>query len=256
MADKPIRVLIVDDESLARDRIRLYLKTRPNVSVIGECRNGREALNLLTEKSVDLVFLDISMPDVDGIELIDLVGIENFPPVIFTTAYDEYAVKAFELHAVDYLLKPFSEDRFLESLERAEREMLLRNGSHRQALEQLVASKGARARRRLLVRDSGQINIVEIDDIDHIEAAGNYLMLHLGKNRHMIRETMKGILERLHTEQFVRIHRSYIVNIERIKRLIPQDHGDFTVELTSGHSVPLSRRFRPSVEEYLGEHLA
>ncbi len=256
MADKPLRVLIVDDEPLARDRIRLYLKNRPSFEVAGECRNGREALAALTHKSVDLVFLDISMPDVDGLELIDLVGIETFPPVIFTTAYDEYAVKAFELHAVDYLLKPFDEDRFTDALKRAERESLLRDDRRRRAIEQLLASSPQPARRRLLVRDSGQINIVDVDDIDHIEAAGNYLMLHLGSRRHMIRETMKGILARLDTEQFVRIHRSYIVNVERIDRLIPEDHGDFTVELSTGNSIPLSRRFRPSVEQYLGEHLA
>jgi two-component system LytT family response regulator len=255
-ADRKIQALIVDDERLARKRIRSLLKNERDVEVVGECADGAEALAAIRKQSPDLVFLDVQMPEMDGFQVLQEVGGDRMPAVVFVTAYDKYALRAFEVHALDYLLKPFDEDRFGEALRRAKEQVL--GGSNGELHGRLIAliehlRSGERYVDRLLVKASGRVLFLKTEDIDWIEAAGNYVRLHVGKESHLLRETMNTIETRLDPAHFLRIHRSTIVNLDRIKEMQPWFSGEYVVLLKDGTELRLSRGYRDKFDERLGE---
>ena len=247
-----IRTLVVDDEPLAREGILIRLRGEPDIDVIGECRNGREGAAAILREAPDLVFLDVQMPRLDGFGVIESVGPKRMPPVIFVTAYDEHAVKAFEVHALDYLLKPIDGARFRDALERAR----LRVRSHDleaiggQLQEMLGALKaGAEHLERLSIKSRGRITFLSVNDIDWIEAADNYVQVHTGRQSHLVHATLNGLESRLDSRRFLRIHRSAIVNVSRIKELQPLFHGEYTVTLHNGTRLTLSRRYRDKLKQ-------
>ena len=214
-----IRTLIVDDMQLARERVRRYLSADPEVEVVGECADGREAVGAVGQLTPDLLFLDVQMPEIDGFQVLAEVGADLVPAVIFVTAYDQFALGAFDVHAVDYLLKPFDRERFRRAVERAKGQIRRRpTGDMDGRLRALLSDVGAAPKylKRLLVKSSGVTIILPTDEIDSIEGAGNYLRLKAGGEAHMIRERLIQLEGKLDPEKFVRIHRSTIVNIDRI----------------------------------------
>lgn len=215
-----IRALIVDDEALARERVRSLLEGT-DVTVIEECSGGRDAVDAILEHRPDLVFLDVQMPDLDGFEVLDAVASEWLPAVIFVTAYDEYAIKAFDVHAIDYLLKPIEPERFSKALARATKRGLLN-------------LLDARPIDRLVIRARGKVSFLKPSEIDWIEADGKHVHLHAGRETHVVRHTLTGLEQRLASHGFVRVHRSAIVNVDRIKELEPWFHGEFVVILKDG----------------------
>jgi two-component system LytT family response regulator len=251
---RPIRALVVDDEPLARERI-VTLLAKEDVEVVGECADGAAAIDAILRLSPDLAFLDVQMPGADGFDVIQLVGPSKMPPVIFVTAYDNYALRAFEVHALDYLLKPFDRDRFHAALERARQEIERRqNGALEKRLLALVRDLRPAAQRldRLVVKSGGRVFFVKAEEIDWIEAAGNYVRLHLGADSHLFRETMNALEARLDPDRFFRIHRSRIVNMERIQELQPWFNGEYLVLLRNGTKLTLSRGYREKLQERLG----
>jgi two-component system LytT family response regulator len=258
-----ISVLIVDDEAMARKRIRRLLSEEPAVTLDGECRNGREALEAIAEYRPDLVFLDVQMPELDGFGVLRALEPELIPTVIFVTAYDAYAVHAFEVHALDYLLKPFDAQRFRDAFQRA-RAYIERQratpGDHRvlALLEQLVADRGAGPARspghyleRFVAKVDGRMFPVRTDTVDWIESAGNYVRLHVGQGVHTVRDTMSALETKLDPQRFARIHRSTIVNLDRIGEIQPWFGGDYMIILRNGTRLKLSRWYRDSVGEAL-----
>ncbi|MBZ5537413.1 MAG: LytTR family DNA-binding domain-containing protein [Acidobacteriia bacterium] len=249
-----IRVLIVDDEVLARERIRDLLRGQSGYEVIGECSNGRDAVQKILELEPDLLFLDVQMPGLNGLDVVEAVGPGHMPVVIFVTAYDQYALKAFEVHALDYLLKPFDRPRFQKSLQRAQVQIQQqRTGNLDDRLRVLLEDlKGTRKfLDRLVVKDAGRIFFLKANEIDWVEAAGNYLRLHVGKESHLLRETMGRFEHQLDPNHFLRIHRSAIVNIERVKEFRPLFHGEYSVILRDGRQLTLSRAYRGRLNEHL-----
>jgi two-component system LytT family response regulator len=253
-----IRTIIVDDEPPARKKIRELLKTDPDVEIIDECSNGREAVQTIAAKSPDLMFLDIQMPELDGFGVIEAIGPDQPPAVIFVTACDHYAVRAFEVHAIDYLLKPFDGQRFQLALDRAKTHLWF---DHRKELNQQLDSilrelKGpTRQYERFVVKSGGRVFFLRNDEIDWIEAAGNYVRVHVGKETHPLRETMNAIAKKLDPLLFIRIHRSTFVNIEKIKELQPWFHGEYVVILRDGTQLTMSRSYRNNLPELLGTSL-
>ena len=251
-----IRTLVVDDEPMARERILSLLQQEGDVEVIGQCSDGVQAVSAIQQQSPDLVFLDVQMPGCDGFGVIQNIGADRMPTVVFVTAYDEYALRAFEVHALDYLLKPFGKDRFQETLKHA-RESLERPraGDLGRRLLALVHDLKPEQQRldRLVVKSGGRVFFLRTDEIDWIEAAGNYVRLHLGEESHLFRETMNGMEARLDARRFVRIHRSRIVNTERIKELQPWFNGEYVVILRNGTRLTLSRGYREKLQEQLGK---
>jgi two-component system LytT family response regulator len=253
-----IRTLIVDDEPLARSRVHELLSSQPDIEVLGECGNGREAIAAIKGRKPDLVYLDVQMPEVTGFGVLEALEPAATPAVVFVTAFDEFAVRAFEVHALDYLLKPFDRERFLTSLERArEAVRWRRDGRLDQRLAGLLADLGVQRRylQRVLVKSGGRTVLLKIGEIDWIEAAGNYVRLHAGRERHLLRETMTALEEKLDPEQFVRVHRSTMVNLERVRELEPYFHGDYIVKLEDGTRLTLSRTYRERLEQRLGRAL-
>ncbi len=250
-----IRTLVVDDEPIARERIMSLLQQENDVEVVGECSDGVQAVSAIQQQSPDLVFLDVQMPGTDGFGVIQNIGADRMPTVVFVTAYDEYALKAFEVHALDYLLKPFGKDRFQETLKHAREHLDRRRagdlGRRLLALVQDLKPETQR-RDRLVVKSGGRVFFLRTDEIDWIEAAGNYVRLHLGEESHLFRETMNGMEGRLDSRRFVRIHRSRIVNTERIKELQPWFNGEYVVILRNGTRLTLSRGYREKLQEQLG----
>lgn len=250
-----LRVLVVDDEPLARRKLVRFLEAEPGTLVVGECGDGAEALRRIEELAPDLVFLDIQMPGVSGLEVAEAIGPEAIPALVFVTAFDQYAVKAFEIHALDYLLKPFDRDRFRRALERARAE---RAGGADGALRRQLADVLAELRRRtgpaprFLVRERGGVAIVRAADVDWIEAQGNYVCLHVGPEAHLLRETMAGIEGRLDPSAFLRIRRTAIVNVARIEALRPWTKDEKVVVLGTGARLAVSRRYRERAERLLG----
>lgn len=215
-----IRALIVDDEALARERVRSLL-AGTDVSVIEECGGGRDAVDAILEHRPDLVFLDVQMPDLDGFEVLDAVASEWLPAVIFITAYDAYAIKAFDVHAIDYLLKPIEPERFQKALARATK-------------RDLLTLLDARPIDRLVIRARGKVSFLKPSEIDWIEADGKHVHVHAGRDTHVLRHTLTGLEQRLAPHGFVRVHRSAIVNVDRIKELEPWFHGEFVLILKDG----------------------
>jgi two-component system LytT family response regulator len=255
---KPIHVLLVDDEPLAREMIREMLKDDPEAEVVGECVNGREAIEAIQEHNPDLIFLDVQMPEIGGFEVLEALKSVHVPHVIFVTAYDQYAVRAFEVHALDYLLKPFDRERFESAWRRAKLHILAaRNGEMDQRilaiLEELKA--GSKYLERLVIKSGGRVFFLDTDDIDWIEAEGNYVSVHTGKKSHLLRETISSLEAQLDPKKFLRIHRSSIVKIDRIKELQPWFHGEYRVILLDGTQLTLSRNYRENLQEALGRFL-
>ena len=251
-----IRTLVVDDEPMGRERVLSLLQQEEDVEVIGECSDGTQAIAAIQQHSPDLVFLDIQMPGANGFGVIDAVGAHRMPNVIFVTAYDEYALKAFEYHALDYLLKPFNRDRFQETLKHARASLERRRaGDLGRRLLALVNDIKPDAPRleRLVVKSGGRVFFLRTEEIDWIEAAGNYVRLHLGDESHLFRETMNRMEARLDSRRFVRIHRSRIVNSERIKELQPWFNGEYVVILRNGTRLTLSRGYRDRLQDQLGK---
>ncbi|MCP4664496.1 MAG: response regulator transcription factor [bacterium] len=254
-----ITTIIVDDEPLAREKLRGFLESESDIEVIAECRDGAEALITIEQEKPDLVFLDVQMPELDGFEVLDNLDRTHLPTVIFVTAYDQYALKAFEVHAVDYLLKPFDRERFREALNRARIELERRQVSgmkrHLEALLEDIESRRSKYPERLVVKTSGRVVFLKVAEIDWVDAAGNYVKLHTGNESLLLRETMGRIEERLDPRQFLRIHRSTIVNIEGIRELQQQFHGDYVVILKTGQRLTLSRSYRDKIQELLERSL-
>lgn len=266
MTERPIRALIVDDEPLARRRIDRLLEGRDDVEVIGECANGRIAAETITEQEPDLVFLDIHMPDKDGFEALEAAATGRPPIVVFVTAYDEHALRAFEARALDYLLKPFDDERFERTLERAIRRIRDRESSElRDRLMAILDVQGSETRDgraggggigsdRLVVREGERIFFLKTEEIDWIEAADYKAKLHVGGVVHEIRESLTS-LEEILPFNFARIHRSTIVNLDRVAELQPWFHGAYAVILEDGTELRLSRGRRKELEEKLGRSL-
>jgi two-component system LytT family response regulator len=242
-----ISTIIVDDEPLARERLKRFLRDEPDVQVVGECGNGADALKQIRAIKPELVFLDIQMPEKDGFEVVEALDGGHVPAIIFVTAYDQYALQAFEVHALDYLLKPFNRERFRRAVAHARAQIeKIRLGNLDERLSSLLADlqTGRRYLERLVVKSVGRVFFLRTAEIDWIEAAGNYLKLHVGRDSHMIRETMNSIESKLDPAVFLRIHRSTIVNIDRIKELHPMFSGDYSVILRNGTELALSRNYR------------
>jgi two-component system LytT family response regulator len=253
-----IRTLIVDDEPLARERVRALLEREPDIQVIGECGDGRTALETIRGEHPDLVLLDVQIPELDGFAVLESLPPEALPAVIFVTAYDQYALQAFEVHAVDYLLKPFDEERFQRALERARRAVRMERGEgmSEKLLALLADLKSPPSYlERLVVKSSGRLFFLRTDEIDWIESSGNYVCLHVAGESHLLRETMAGLEARLDPARFIRIHRTAIVQIDRIKELHPLFHGEYEVVLRDGVRLTLSRGFRDRLEGLLGKEL-
>jgi len=228
-----IRALIVDDEALARERVRSLLQAATGVTVLGECMGGREAVEAILEQSPDLVFLDVQMPDLDGFQVLEAVGDDRLPAVVFVTAHDEYALRAFDVHAVDYLLKPIEPERFAKMLARV-RENLGDKGDRR--IESLLDALATRnlPLDRLVIRSRGKVSFLKPSEIDWVEADGKHVRLHVGREAHVVRQQLQRLEPRLAPHGFVRVHRSAIVNVDRIKELEPWFHGEYVVVLKDG----------------------
>lgn len=249
-------MLLVDDEPLAREMLREMLQGDPHATIVGECGNGREAVDAITAQSPDLVFLDVQMPDLGGFEVIEGLGKGNIPYVIFVTAYDQYAIRAFEVHALDYILKPFDRERFERSWERAREQILRdRNGGTNQRILALLEDlkAGNKYLERLVIKASGRIYFLETNEIDWVEADGNYVSVHSSKKAHLLRETITSLEQQLDPKKFVRIHRSSIVRLDRIKELKPWFHGEYRIILLDGTQLTLSRNYRDRLQEALGK---
>lgn len=251
-----IRTVIADDEPLAREKLRGFLSRHPDFVLAGEAGDGLEAVSVIERVRPELLLLDIQMPELDGFEVLAALEGPSTPYVIFATAYDHYAVKAFEVGAVDYLLKPIAPDRFDQAVERARAE--LRRGDGAALAERLArvleAAAPSRPRvERFLIRERDRSLFVNTGEVDWIEAAGNYVKLHARGGTHLLRATMKDLLPRLDPAQFARIHRTAIVNLRRVKYLEPWSHGDQRVVLESGERLTLSRRFRAALPLTLGD---
>jgi two-component system LytT family response regulator len=237
-----LNVLIVDDEPLARRRLRKLLSDEPAVDVVGECGDGASAVEAVGRLKPDLLLLDVQMPGMDGFDVIDAIGPERCPAVVFVTAFDKYALKAFDVHAVDYLLKPFDRARLRRAIARARAAAARATELGRRLLALVTEVRGGPLE-RIVVKSAGRVQFVRTTEIDWIEAAGHYLLVHAGAELHEIRDTLSRLEARLGADRFVRVHRSAIVNVDRIKELLPSFHGEFVVVLRDGTRVASSRGY-------------
>ncbi|MFN8546633.1 MAG: response regulator [Candidatus Eisenbacteria bacterium] len=242
-----IRAYIADDEALAREGLRLRLDPAPDVEIVGEAASGRVAVEGILALRPDLVFLDIEMPELNGFEVIAAVGSEHLPRVVFVTAFDQYAIRAFDAHAVDYLLKPVSAARLAEALARVRRDLALHSPLEAAArVNELLESRtpGDHWLDRFVVSEGDRVILVRVEEVDWIGAAGNYVELHLGARTLLLRERMSELADRLDPLRFARIHRSSIVNLARVRKLLPERHGDGVLVLESGARLKISRSYR------------
>ncbi|MFN0105906.1 MAG: LytR/AlgR family response regulator transcription factor [Bryobacteraceae bacterium] len=248
-----IRTVIIDDERLARQRIRRMLSDVPDFEVAAEFENSEHGLAYLESNPAELLFLDVQMPGLDGFALLEALSPERTPMVIFVTAYDEYALRAFDVHAFDYLLKPFDQARFEKTIDRARKQL----ASEERNSEKLIHLLNEFRQRnqepaRFAIKTPGRLYFVRQEDIDWMEAADNYVNLHVGAETHLIRETMNALEQRMDSHRFLRIHRSTIVNADRIKELRPWFHGEYVVLLKDGTELTLSRTYREKILSLLG----
>jgi two-component system, LytTR family, response regulator len=248
-----LTALIVDDEPASRSRIRNLLRTAPDIVIAGESGNGDDALIAIRDLEPSIVFLDVQMPGIDGFEVVRRLDPKTMPLIVFVTAFDRYAVDAFEVRALDYLVKPVRRARFEQALERARETLKTRRDEWR---ERVLTLSGERPQRinRVVLRTRNRIFWVAAETVDWVEAAGNYAAVHIGAESHLIRETMSTIAERLDPEKFVRVHRTAIVNIDRVREVIQVTRGEYVLLLADGSTrVPLSRSYRARLEFLLGE---
>lgn len=241
---KPIRTIIVDDEPLARENLMLRLQDLDDCEIVAQCSGGRATLQAIEQHQPDVLFLDIQMPDLDGFEVVDRIPADQMPVIVFVTAYDHYALDAFKIHALDYLLKPFSSERFETAWTHA-REQVLRL---RQDRSHPLPYAG-----RLVVKTDGRISFLKVDEIDWIEANGDYTRIHCGQKSYLLRKTMNDLATRLVAEGFSRISRSVIVNLDRICELTPLNKGEYRVELKGGTHLKLTRSYRSQLEILIGD---
>jgi two-component system LytT family response regulator len=250
-----LRTLIIDDEPLARTALSRLLKRDRDINVIGQCGDGEAALQAIQQLQPDLVFLDVQMPEMDGFQVVEAVGIEQMPVTIFVTAYDRYAIRAFDSNAVDYLLKPFASDRLSRAVARARDRCQGRQD--KETARRLFSLLGSRYQfdyvQRLTVASGGRILFVSVAEIDWIEAEGNYARLHVERRIYDVRETLQALMEKLDPREFIRIHRSTIVNIRRIREVQPWFQGSHMVLLQSGEELRMSRYQRDAVDRLLGK---
>lgn len=247
-----IRTLIVDDELLARERLRQLLENEPEIELVGECADGQEAVAAIRKESPDLIFLDVQMPELDGFGVLEAMTAQRPPVIVFVTAHDKFALRAFEVHAVDYLLKPFDRERFKTALLRALERAKHREGAGQNQPQSAVIAElrwPPKPLERLAVKTGGRLILIKLEEIDYIEAAHNYVELHVQKQSHLLRETLNAIEARLPAEKFVRISRSVIVNVERVKELQPLFYGEYTLTLHNGTRLTLSRRYRDKLQQ-------
>jgi two-component system, LytTR family, response regulator len=249
-----LRTVIADDEGLARKKLRLLLGLEGGVNVSAECRDGKETIAAVQVHKPDLLFLDIEMPDLDGFEVLNQIRGDQMPIVIFTTAYHHHAIRAFEAHALDYLLKPFNQVRLHRSLERARSELLK---SHEQSVRARILDSFSSTKpesiplRRLVIKTSGRVVFLDMNEIDWIEAAANYVRVHAGRDFYLLREGIGNMAAKLDSGRFVRIHRSFIVNISRIRELQPCDNGEFIAVLKNGKELSCSRGCRSELQRLI-----
>jgi two-component system LytT family response regulator len=248
-----IKALIVDDEPLARDRIREMLKEHPDIEVIGEARNGREAIDSVVSHNPDLVFLDVQMPDLDGFDVLQHLNVEQLPVIIFVTAYDQHALRAFDVHAVDYLTKPFDRKRFAEAVTQAK---VFMKGAKEPDTARILSMlqelrAGARYLERFAVKNGETVFFVRAEDVDAIEAQGNYVRLNLANSSHLLRDTLNNVESQINPRMFVRIHRRTIVNVDRIKEVQTWARGEYRVVLSTGAHYTLSRGYRQHFENFI-----
>jgi two-component system LytT family response regulator len=258
---RKIRVLIVDDEPLAREGMRIHLREETGIEIIGECANGVDAVSAIARQSPDLVFLDVKMPLLDGFGVAEAVGLERMPVVIFVTAFDEYALRAFEAHALDYLLKPVDGERLRESLKRARAQLENKSSADysRQLLAMLDDFKAGKERsalerkylERVAIKSAGRVFFLEVERIGWITAEGNYVRLHAGRESYLLRETIAGIESKLSPDQFLRIRRSTLVRINFIRELHPLFNGQYELLLEGGTRLTSSRRYRKNLDALL-----
>lgn len=260
----PIEILIADDELLARRRISKLLHTQTGVEIIGEAKNGLETVSMIESRRPELVYLDIQMPDLDGFGVLKQIPQDIMPLIIFVTAFDQYALKAFEFHAMDYLLKPFDDDRFEDALTHAVSQIRRQklddfNDKLMALMENFDAGNTAQPPatenhylQRLAVKSSGRVYFLKTEEIDWIEAAGVYVNLHTGRESHLIRESISKLESQLAPAQFLRIHRSTIVNIDKIKEMQSYFHGEYIVIMKDGTELKLSRSYRDKLQAVLG----
>lgn len=247
-----IRALIVDDEPLARERIRNLLQDESDVEIAGECANGIEAVEQFSRLNPELVFMDVQMPGMDGFGALQNIPGENLPVVIFITAFDQHALRAFDAHALDYLLKPFKPARFKAAVQRAREQITNKQaGAAARNLLDLLAERSAATGQlsRLTIKTDDRVMVVLVDDIDSIESAGNYVAVHVGKDQHILRDTLTALEAKLPAKKFLRISRGAIVNLEHVKELQPMFKGESVVILRNGRTIPTTRSLREIQEK-------
>ncbi|HEX2217453.1 MAG TPA: response regulator [Gemmatimonadales bacterium] len=250
-----ISVLVVDDEPPARRRIRSLLADQADLEVVGECGNGREAITAIRELHPDLVFLDVQMPEVSGFDVIEAIGPAAMPVVVFATAYDEFALRAFDAHALDYLLKPFEQERFERALERVRHQLRrVRDEGEDERLRALVRALRGEATRleRLPVRVGPRTRLIALDDVDYLEARSNYVRLHVGERSYLVRDTLSGLEARLDRGRFLRIHRSLVVNMVRVQEVESLFAGEYVLHLRGGVRITSGRTYRRALETAFG----
>ena len=251
---RKIRTIIVDDEPLAREGVRMMLDPDSDISVVAECTNGTEAVTTIVDQNPDLVFLDVQMPEMNGFEVLEAVGAKQIPHVIFVTAYDKYAIQAFEIHALDYLLKPFTAGRFSEALERVKKQISNEESSNLSRklatlLEEVKPKSGYLE--RIIIKDAGRVFFINVEEISWIEAADVYVRLHTGSQSHLVRGSISKLEAKLDPSQFLRIHRSTILSLKHIKELQPLFHGEYQITLRDGTKLTSSRSYRDKLQVIL-----
>jgi two-component system LytT family response regulator len=248
-----IRSIIADDEPLAREKLRILLASEAGIRVVAECRDGRQTIAALREYRPDLLLLDIHMPLADGFQVLKAIPEDQLPIVIFTTAYDHYAIRAFEEQALDYLLKPFDQQRLHRAIQRARAELLKFHNRHwaRQIFDFVGRANTKSKSDRLVIKTGGRVLFLDTDEIDWIEGAANYVRVHVGKESYLVRESIGGIFDRLDPSQFIRIHRSVITNVCKIKELQPCNTGEYILILKDGKQLPCSRGYRAGLQRFI-----
>lgn len=247
-----ICVVVADDESLSRKKLLLFLQSEPDVRILAECGSGEETVKAVKALRPDLLFLDVKMSSGSGFEVLQRLSAEEMPLVIFTTAFDEYAVRAFEAEALDYLLKPFHRERLHEAVSRARQHLALRTGSMFKRLTGLLSNvpEHSTVQERLVIRSAGKVVFLEVEEIDWIEAAANYVRVHADNNFYLMRESIGRMANQLDPSRFVRVHRSIIVNVTKIRQLESCNSGEYMVVLKNGKELPCSRGYRSSLEKF------